>query len=211
MIIAIDGPAAAGKGTLARQIADHFGYAYLDTGSLYRAVAHAVVRQGKEPGDEAAALKAAQELDPAAIDPKAIRTGEIGQAASIVAAMQPVRDAILAFQRNFAGNPPEGAPGAVLDGRDIGTVVCPGADVKLFVTASAEVRAHRRWLELKNSGSAVSETQVLEEVRERDKRDRERAHSPLLPAADAHLLDTSDLSIEAAFKAALAIIESGRT
>ena len=211
MIIAIDGPAAAGKGTLARQIADHFGYAYLDTGSLYRAVAHAVVRQGKEPGDEAAALKAAQELDPATIDPKAIRTGEIGQAASIVAAMQPVRDAILAFQRNFAGNPPDGAPGAVLDGRDIGTVVCPGADVKLFVTASAEVRAHRRWLELKNSGSAVSETQVLEEVRERDKRDRERAHSPLLPAADAHLLDTSDLSIEAAFKAALAIIESGRT
>jgi cytidylate kinase len=210
MIIAIDGPAAAGKGTLARQIADHFGYAYLDTGSLYRAVAHAVVRQGKEPGDEAAALKAAQELDPATIDPKAIRTGEIGQAASIVAAMQPVRDAILAFQRNFAGNPPDGAPGAVLDGRDIGTVVCPGADVKLFVTASAEVRAHRRWLELKNSGSAVSETQVLEEVRERDKRDRERTHSPLLPAADAHLLDTSDLSIEAAFKAALAIIESGR-
>lgn len=208
MIIAIDGPAAAGKGTLARQIADHFGYAYLDTGSLYRAVAHAVVRAGKAPSDAAAALAAAEQLDPAAIDQKAIRTAEIGQAASIVAAMQPVRDAILAFQRNFAENPPGGAPGAVLDGRDIGTVVCPDADVKLFVTASPEVRAHRRWLELKGSGSSVPEAQILDEVRERDKRDQERATSPLIPAADAHLLDTSDLSIEASFEAALAIIES---
>lgn len=208
MIIAIDGPAAAGKGTLARQIADHFGYAYLDTGSLYRAVAHAVVRAGKAPSDAAAALAAAEQLDPGAIDQKAIRTAEIGQAASIVAAMQPVRDAILAFQRNFAENPPGGAPGAVLDGRDIGTVVCPDADVKLFVTASPEVRAHRRWLELKGSGSSVPEAQILDEVRERDKRDQERATSPLIPAADAHLLDTSDLSIEASFEAALAIIES---
>lgn len=208
MIIAIDGPAAAGKGTLARQIADHFGYAYLDTGSLYRAVAHAVVRAGKAPSDAAAALAAAKQLDPGAIDQKAIRTAEIGQAASIVAAMQPVRDAILAFQRNFAENPPAGAPGAVLDGRDIGTVVCPDADVKLFVTASPEVRAHRRWLELKDSGSDVPEAQILDEVRERDKRDQERATSPLIPAADAHLLDTSDLSIEASFEAALAIIES---
>lgn len=208
MIIAIDGPAAAGKGTLARQIADHFGYAYLDTGSLYRAVAHAVVRAGKAPSDAAAALAAAEQLDPGAIDQKAIRTAEIGQAASIVAAMQPVRDAILAFQRNFAENPPGDAPGAVLDGRDIGTVVCPDADVKLFVTASPEVRAHRRWLELKGSGSSVPEAQILDEVRERDKRDQERATSPLIPAADAHLLDTSDLSIEASFEAALAIIES---
>jgi len=208
MIVAIDGPAAAGKGTLARQIAGHFGYAYLDTGSLYRAVAHTVVRAGKAPSDASAALAAAEQLDPGAIDQKAIRTAEIGQAASIVAAMQPVRDAILAFQRNFAENPPEGAPGAVLDGRDIGTVVCPDADVKLFVTASPEVRAHRRWLELKDSGSGVLEAQILDEVRERDKRDQERATSPLIPAADAHLLDTSDLSIEASFEAALAIIES---
>ncbi|MGK2742028.1 (d)CMP kinase [Tepidicaulis sp. LMO-SS28] len=208
MIIAIDGPAAAGKGTLARQIAGHFGYAYLDTGSLYRAVAHAVMRDGKAPSDSGAALAAAEQLDPGAIDQKAIRTAEIGQAASIVAAMQPVRDAILAFQRHFAENPPERAPGAVLDGRDIGTVVCPDADVKLFVTASPEVRAHRRWLELKGSGSSVPEAQILDEVRERDKRDQERATSPLIPAADAHLLDTSDLSIEASFEAALAIIES---
>lgn len=210
MIIAVDGPAAAGKGTLARALAEHFGFAYLDTGSLYRGVAHAVLMSGSAPQDEAAAVQAAETLDPAKIDPAAIRTPEVSEAASVVAAMPPVRAAILAFQRRFAKNPPNGEPGAILDGRDIGTVVCPDADVKLYVTASPEIRAHRRWLELKGSGSDVSEAQVLAEVKERDARDADRATSPMRPAEDAHLLDTSNLSIEAAFGAAVALIEQSR-
>lgn len=207
MIIAIDGPAASGKGTLARLLARHYGLAYLDTGSLYRAVGQAVLTAGLDPHDELAALEAARTLDTGNIDEKAIRTAEAGNAASIVAAMQPVRAAILDFQRNFAKNPPKGEKGAVLDGRDIGTVVCPDADVKLFITASAEVRAHRRWLELNNSGSDLAEAQVLADVRERDRRDAERPTSPMRPADDAHLLDTSNLSIETAFDAAVAIID----
>lgn len=210
MIIAVDGPAAAGKGTLARALAEHFGYAYLDTGSLYRGVAHAVLMSGSEAQDEAAGVMAAETLDPAKIDPVAIRTPEVSEAASVVAAMPPVRAAILAFQRRFAENPPNGEPGAILDGRDIGTVVCPDADVKLYVTASAEIRAHRRWLELKGSGSDLSEAQVLADVRDRDARDTDRATSPMRPADDAHLLDTSNLSIEAAFGAAVALIEQSR-
>ena len=205
--IAVDGPAASGKGTLARKLAAHYGFAYLDTGSLYRAVGHAVRAGGGDPADETAALAAAQALDITKIDEKAIRTPEAGEAASLVAAMPPVRAAILHFQRNFAENPPDGKAGAVLDGRDIGTVVCPAAQAKLFVFASPQVRAHRRWLELKNSGSRVSEAQVLEDIEERDRRDAARAASPMKPAADAHLLDTSDLSIEAAFGAAVAIID----
>lgn len=207
IVIAIDGPAASGKGTLARRLAAHYGFAYLDTGSLYRAVGHAVMASGKNPADEDAALAAARALDVSRIDEKAIRTREAGEAASLVAVMQPVRDAILDFQRDFAANPPGGKRGAVLDGRDIGTVVCPDAKVKLFVTARPEIRAHRRWLELKSSGSDVSEAQVLEDTKERDRRDAERATSPMRPAADAHLLDTSDLSIEAAFGEAVRIIE----
>jgi len=210
MIIAVDGPAAAGKGTLARALAEHFGFAYLDTGSLYRGVAHAVLMSGSEAQDEAVGVEAAEALDPAKIDPVAIRTPEVSEAASVVAAMPPVRAAILAFQRRFAENPPNGEPGAILDGRDIGTVVCPDADVKLYVTASAEIRAHRRWLELKGSGSDLSEAQVLADVRERDARDTDRATSPMRPAGDAHLLDTSNLSIEAAFGAAVALIEQSR-
>lgn len=210
MIIAIDGPAAAGKGTLARAIADKFSFAYLDTGSLYRAVAHAVLLAGAEPTDEAVAIKAAQNLDVAQIDPVAIRTPDVAAAASVVAAMVPVRAAILQFQRKFAQTPPNNAKGAVLDGRDIGTVVCPEADAKLFVSARAEIRAHRRWLELKGSGSELSEAQVLADVSERDRRDQERAHSPLKPAQDAYLLDTSDLSIETAFEQALAFIEGSK-
>ncbi|MGV8998562.1 MAG: (d)CMP kinase [Parvibaculaceae bacterium] len=205
--IAIDGPAAAGKGTLAKRLAAHYGFAYLDTGSLYRAVGVAVQAQGLDPSDETAAIAAARALDATKIDEKAIRTAEAGAAASVVAVMQPVRAAILAFQRDFAGKPPKGAKGAVLDGRDIGTVVCPEAQVKLFVSASPEIRAHRRWLELKGSGSAISEAQVLEDTKERDRRDTERATSPMRPAADAHLLDTSNLSIEAAFGEAVAIID----
>lgn len=207
MIIAIDGPAASGKGTLARKLASHYGFAYLDTGSLYRAVGQAVRDAGFHPSNEAEALKAALSLDVTKIDEKAIRTAEAGEGASLVAVMQPVRNAILQFQRDFASNPPDGRPGAVLDGRDIGTVVCPDADVKIYVTASAEIRAHRRWLELKTSGSDLSEAQVLEDTRERDRRDSERATSPMRPADDAHLLDTSNLSIEAAFGEAVAIID----
>lgn len=207
IVIAIDGPAASGKGTLARRLASHYGFAYLDTGSLYRAVGHAVMAAGGNPADKTAAVAAARALDVSRIDEKAIRTREAGEAASLVAVMQPVRDAILDFQRDFAANPPGGKKGAVLDGRDIGTVVCPDARVKFFVTARPEIRAHRRWLELKGSGSDVSEAQVLEDTKERDRRDAERATSPMRPAADAHLLDTSDLSIEAAFGEAVRIIE----
>lgn len=206
-VIAIDGPAAAGKGTLARKLSSHYGFAYLDTGSLYRAVGQAVRDQGLDPSNAEAALKAAQTLDVSKIDERAIRTREAGEAASVVAVMQPVRDAILQFQRDFASNPPGGLAGAVLDGRDIGTVVCPQADVKIYVTASPEIRAHRRWLELKTSGSDVSEAQVLEDTRERDRRDSGRATSPMRPAEDAHLLDTTNLSIEAAFGEAVRIID----
>lgn len=207
IVIAVDGPAASGKGTLARKLAAHYGFAYLDTGSLYRAVGHAVTSAGHDPADEMAALAAARNLDLSKIDERAIRTAEAGAAASIVAAMPAVRAAILDLQRNFAHNPPNGLRGAVLDGRDIGTVVCPDAKAKLFVTARPEIRARRRWLELNNSGSGITEAQVLEDIRERDRRDAERAASPMKPADDAHLLDTSDLSIEAAFGAAVAIID----
>lgn len=206
-VIAIDGPAASGKGTLARKLARHYGFAYLDTGSLYRAVGQAVLAAGGSPADEAAALAAANALDINRIDERAIRSREAGEAASVVAAMPGVRAAILHFQRDFAANPPGGKAGAVLDGRDIGTVVCPGAKAKLFVTASPEVRARRRWLELKGSGSAVGEAQILDDILDRDRRDAERAASPMKPAADAYLLDTSNLSIEAAFGAAVAIID----
>lgn len=206
-IIAVDGPAASGKGTLARALARHYGFAYLDTGSLYRAVGQAVRAAGRDPSDETAALAAARGLDVSAIDEAAIRTREAGEAASLVAAMPAVRAAILDFQRDFARNPPGGEPGAVLDGRDIGTVVCPGARAKIFVTARPEIRARRRWLELKSSGLDVSETQILEDIKARDRRDAERTASPMRPAPEAHLLDTSDLSIEAAFDAAVSIID----
>ena len=207
IIIAVDGPAASGKGTLARKLAAHYRFAYLDTGSLYRAVGHAVTSAGHDPADDEATLTAARGFDLSMIDERAIRTVEAGAAASIIAAKPAVRAAILDLQRNFAHNPPGGQQGAVLDGRDIGTVVCPDAKAKLFVTARPEIRARRRWLELNKSGSNLTEAQVLEDIRERDRRDAERAASPMKPAHDAHLLDTSDLSIEAAFGAAVAIID----
>lgn len=204
MIIAIDGPAASGKGTLARKLAAHYGLAHLDTGMLYRAVAHSVLSGGHDPADKKAAGSAAHSLDLPSMDQAALRSHEVGAAASIVAAMPEVRKTILDLQRHFAAQP----GGAVLDGRDIGTVVCPDADVKIFVTASDEVRAHRRHLELKFSESPLSEGDVLRELRARDKRDTEREASPLRPASDAHLLDTSNLAIEAAFAAAIRIIDS---
>lgn len=203
MIIAIDGPAASGKGTLARRIAAHFGLRHLDTGLLYRAVARIVLDAGDDVNDPDQRRAAARALDAGALtDEAALRAPGIGEAASIVAADPEVRQAMLAFQRGFAA----GTPGAVLDGRDIGTVVCPDADAKLFVTATAEARAERRYKEMASNGTGVSYAQVLEDIRRRDARDSSRAVAPLRPADDAHLLDTTDLDIEAAFRAAVDLI-----
>lgn len=206
MIIAIDGPLAAGKGTIARAVAARFGLRYLDTGSLYRAVAVAVIEARGDLDNPEDAERAAQSLDLAAIDDTAIRSAAAGQGASKVAAMPVVRAALLDLQRRFAAAP----PGAVLDGRDIGTVVCPDADVKLFITADETARAQRRQAELAAKGEALSLDDMLAQLRERDQRDAERAAAPMRPAADAHLLDTTGLSIEAAIEAACAIIEGGR-
>lgn len=205
MIIAIDGPAASGKGTLAKRLADELGYAYLDTGLLYRAVAHALVDQGSDPDDVDAAVAVTQALSPDDLDDDDLRSEEVGQAASVVAAIPEVREALLVYQRSFAESPPGGLPGAVIDGRDIGTVVCADADVKLYVTASLEERAHRRAVELGLDGES---DEMMEEVRQRDERDRRRDTSPMRPASDAHLLDTTNLAIEAAFDAAKAIIDA---
>ncbi|MFZ5930609.1 MAG: (d)CMP kinase [Pseudomonadota bacterium] len=206
VIIAIDGPGASGKGTLARRLAAHFGYVYLDTGAMYRAVALQVLLAGADPANARAALAAAQKLDAGALDDPRLRTDRVGAAASQVAAHGDVRQALMVFQRSFATNPPGNAPGAVLDGRDIGTVICPDAQVKLFVTASPEARAHRRYLELAARGEAATEAEVLADLQTRDRRDRERAVAPLRPAADAHLLDTTNLAIDDAFAVALAAI-----
>ncbi|MEJ8570535.1 (d)CMP kinase [Microbaculum marinum] len=207
MIIAIDGPAASGKGTLAKRIAAHFGLRRLDTGLLYRAVARAVLESGGDVEDPGHRRDAAKRLDAAALrDEAALRQPGVGEAASIVAADPEVRSAVLAFQRDFAAVP----PGAVLDGRDIGTVVCPCADAKLFVTASAEARAERRWREMVAGGSDAAPEQVLADIRRRDARDTSRAVSPLRPADDAHLLDTTDLDIEAAFRAAVDLISGSQ-
>ena len=207
MIIAIDGPAAAGKGTLARRIARDLCFAYLDTGLLYRATGKRVLEAGADPEDAEAAEAEARALEPRDLERPDLRTDAVAQAASKVSAVPGVRAALLAFQRTFAGHPPEGAKGAVLDGRDIGTVVCPDADVKLFVTASDEVRAQRRFKELQESDPDVIYARVLEEMRERDARDRSRAVAPLEPAEDAILLDTSDLNADEVFAKALDIIK----
>ena len=210
MIIAVDGPAASGKGTLARRLAAHFDYAYLDTGALYRAVGVDVLNTGGDPADDAAALSAAQHLDMKSLnDPQTqatLRTAEAGIAASLVAAKPLVRACILQTQRDFAHNPPEGKAGSILDGRDIGTIVCPEAAHKLFVTASPEVRAERRFLELRQDDEKIKLATVLQDILDRDARDSQRAIAPMKQAADAHLLDTSDLSIEEALTAALAFI-----
>jgi len=202
-VIAIDGPAASGKGTIAEDLGRVFGFPVLDSGLLYRAVGVNVLRGGGDPADSAAAEAAARALDPGDLGDSAYRTREAGEAASVVAAHPGVRAALKAFQRSFAAQ----EPGAVIDGRDIGTVVCPDAPAKLFVDAAPEVRAHRRWLELKGYGQAPDEAQILKEIRERDERDSNRAISPQKPAADAALLDTSHLGIDAAFAAALALVQ----
>jgi cytidylate kinase len=202
MIIAIDGPAAAGKGTLARSLAKRLGLAYLDTGLLYRAVGQKALRLGQTPEEAARCLGAAD------LEMPGLRSEEAGQAASKVAANQEVRRALLDFQRRFAHHPPPPFEGAVLDGRDIGTVVCPDAAVKLFVTASAEARALRRHRELIERGESSIYARVLEEMRARDARDQERAIAPLVPAADATVLDTTDLDADQALRAALDLIAS---
>jgi cytidylate kinase len=194
--IAIDGPAAAGKGTISKAVAAHFGFAHLDTGLLYRAVG-ARVLAGDKP------LEAAQSLVAADLEAEGLRTAEVAQAASKVAVIAEVRQALVDFQRSFARR----AGGAVLDGRDIGTVICPDAEAKLFVTASAEVRARRRFLELSENGSDSDFDTVLADVKARDERDMNRSEAPLKPADDAVVIDTSDLSIEAAIAAAIAAIK----
>jgi cytidylate kinase len=207
-VIAIDGPAASGKGTLARRIAQELGFAHLDTGRLYRAVGLSVLKRGEDPADPAAAQRAVEALDLSLLEDPELRTDRTGGAASKVAAIQTVRDALLDFQRNFAAHPP-GGKGAVLDGRDIGTVICPDASVKLFVTASPEIRAKRRFLELKTQGSNRTEPQVLADIQTRDARDSGRTVAPLRQAGDAYLLDTTHLDIETAVARALEIVRAG--
>ena len=206
MIIAIDGPAASGKGTLGKRLAAHYGLRHLDTGLIYRAVAKAVMDAGQSPNDVAAATAAAKMLDPSRFDEAVLKTYTIGETASIVSAIPEVRAALLLFQRAFAAQP----PGAVLDGRDIGTVICPNADVKIFVTAAPEVRARRRAAEYRAHGRNIDEADVLTDILQRDKRDQSRATAPLKQASDAHLLDTTHLDIDAAIRAAIDIVEATR-
>lgn len=209
MIIAIDGLAASGKGTLARMLARHFDYAHLDTGLLYRAAGMAVIRTGGDPADPAAALRAALALDPQAIadHDQDLRSAEAGQAASKVAAIPEVRAVLLDFQRNFCARPPGGKAGAVLDGRDIGTVIAPDARVKIFVTAKPEIRAARRAKELRARGENVTDAAILADMQARDARDQHRGVAPAVPAKDARLLDTSNIGITETFAQALAIVE----
>ncbi|MDQ2082089.1 (d)CMP kinase [Xanthobacteraceae bacterium Astr-EGSB] len=206
MIIAIDGPAASGKGTLAKKLAAHYGLHHLDTGLLYRAVAQALIAAGERLDDPDKAGAAARALDPARFDEALLKGHAAGEAASIVSAIPEVRAALVDLQRNFAARP----PGAVLDGRDIGTVICPQAEVKIYVTASPETRAHRRWLEAAAKAQSVDESDILADIRRRDERDAGRAVAPLKPAADAYRLDTTDLDIDGAFRAAVALVERHR-
>lgn len=203
-VIAIDGPAAAGKGTLARRLAAHLGFAYLDTGLLYRAVGVRVLTLDADPSDQQAAARAAAVLDAADLADPALRLDAAAQAASRVAAIPAVREALLGFQRRFAAAPPGAAAGVVLDGRDIGTVVCPNATLKLFVTASLAERAARRLKELRERGSEAIDSDVLRDMQERDARDLSRSVAPLEPAADAVVIDTSGLGPDVVFATALA-------
>jgi cytidylate kinase len=206
VIIAIDGPAASGKGTLGKLLAGHYRLRHLDTGLLYRAVAKALLDAAEPLDDPRRAAAAARALDPAKFNQTDLKRHAIGEAASVVSAIPEVRSALLDFQREFG----RAFPGAVLDGRDIGTVIFPDAEVKIFVTASAEVRARRRAAELSAAGGKVSEADILADIRRRDERDTQRAVAPLKPAADAHLLDTSHLDIDGAFRAAIKIVDAVR-
>jgi cytidylate kinase len=207
MIIAIDGPAASGKGTIARHLAQVYGLHHLDTGLLYRAVAKGLLDAGYPLDDIERAIDVAVRLDPAKFDENALKLQPITEAASVVAAIPQVRQALMSYQRQFATKP----PGAVLDGRDIGTVIAPGADVKLFVVAQPETRAKRRTLELRARGEQVEESDILADLLKRDERDSRRTAAPLKAAPDAHLLDTTHLGIDAAFRAAVNIVEAART
>lgn len=206
-IIAIDGPAASGKGTLARKLADELGFPHLDTGLTYRAVAHALLSEDLPLDDEKLAEKIARTVDLGTLDKSVLSDHEIGEAASKIAVMSSVRQALVEQQRIFAAT----AKGAVLDGRDIGTVVCPNADVKLFVTASPQERARRRWNEMQLKGQDANFDQILKDIQQRDTRDMARADSPLKPADDAHLLDTSEMDIQTAFRQALEIVERAKS
>jgi cytidylate kinase len=207
VIIAIDGPAASGKGTLARRLAQRYGLAVLDTGGLYRATALKALESGGDPADPQVAEAAAKRVRPEDVTDPRLREDRIAQAASVVAAIPAVRAALLAFQRDFAQHPPAGFKGAVLDGRDIGTVVCPEAAVKLYVTASAEARALRRFKELQESGNVAIYQRVLQDIQQRDARDRERLAAPLRRAEDALELDTTALDADAAFAKAAALVD----
>ena len=209
MIVAIDGTAASGKGTAARRLAAKFGWAYLDTGTLYRAVGLSVLRQGGDPADEALAAEAARTLDLALTEDPEIRSGASGAAASKVAAIGAVRAALLQLQRDFAASPPGGETGAVLDGRDIGTVVCPDADLKVWVDAEVEIRAERRFKELKGRGEAVIYTRVLEDLKERDARDAGRKDAPMVRAEDALVIDTSSMTPDEVFDRILSALPDG--
>jgi CMP/dCMP kinase len=205
MIIAVDGPAASGKGTVARRLAAHYGLPHLDTGLLYRAVGIGVLRAGQDPSVEAQALAACGFGDAMLHDPS-LKSEAAGKAASIVSAHPAVRAALFERQKAFAAQ----VGGAVLDGRDIGTVICPHADVKIFVTASPEERARRRTIELRALGQDAHEPDVLADILRRDERDRSRTVAPLRPAEDAHVLDTTKLDIEGAVAAAIAQVERAR-
>jgi len=208
VIIALDGPAASGKGTLARRLAEAFNLAYLDTGSLYRATGVATLRAGGDPANEADAVKSAKALDITTFSPLDLRTEAAGVAASQVAFIPAVRAALLDFQRNFAKNPPGGKAGAVLDGRDIGTVVCPDADIKIFVEADLETRVKRRVKELQEKpGNTIEARVVRADMEARDARDKDRSVAPLKPAHDAFTLDTSNMTADEAFAQAKAHIE----
>ncbi|MBQ8102318.1 MULTISPECIES: (d)CMP kinase [unclassified Afipia] len=206
MIIAIDGPAASGKGTLGKRLAHHYGYRHLDTGVIYRAVAYALLETGSDLTNEALAVAAALELDPEKFGNPVLKTQKVGDAASVVSAIPKVREVLINFQRQFAADP----PGAVLDGRDIGTVICPDADVKIFVIADPHVRARRRTLEARARGEAADEAAVLADILKRDERDQNRATAPLKAAPDAYLLDNSQLDIESGVRAAIDIVEAVR-
>jgi cytidylate kinase len=208
VVVAVDGTAASGKGTLAKKLARHFNFPQLDSGALYRLTALAVLEKKGDPKNEADAVKGARAIDLSRAGDPEIRTDVVGKAASDVAAIPAVRQALFDFQRDFLLSPPGHAEGAVMDGRDIGTVIAPDATAKLFVDARPEVRAHRRWLELKGLGIRRDEAQVLAEINARDAADRSRAVSPLKQAADADLLDTSDLDADAAFRAGLALVQA---